>query len=395
MATYPLPTLAPTLTATGLSIPSYNDVYNSLVASYQAIYGSDVYIEPDSQDGQWIAIQAKAINDSNKAALALYQAYSPTYAQGVGLDANVQLNGLQRLASTNSQAVGNVTGTAGYTITNGVVQDVNQQLWNLPATVTIPVGGSITVTVTAQNPGAIAAGVGQINKIYNPQLGWQSFTNTAVATPGAPVETDGQLRTRQKASVALPANTVIESIYAAIGQVTGVLRYWVYENSLKTTDANGAPGNCFYAVVEGGDVLTIAQAIGSKKPPGIQSYGTTTETVTDSKGMMTPISFFVLTDVPIYFAVTIKQLTGYTSTVGNDIINALVNFCSGLAIGDDVYQAQAAAVASLMASTDSETFYLVSLDLGTTASPTGTANIPIAFNQAASCTAANITLTVT
>lgn len=394
MPTYPLATLAPTVDMTGISAPSYTDIYQSLVASFQAIYGSGIYISPDSQDGQWLAILAKAISDSNQAAVAVFQAFSPTYAQGAALSSLVKLNGLLRSVATNSTAVGTVIGVAGTIITNGVVQDANNNLWNLPASVVIPVGGSISVTVTAQKQGSIVALSGTINKIYTPQLGWQSFTSTGDAVPGMPIETDAALRSRQSVSAALPALGIRDAIYAAIGNVVGVTRLAVYENDTGITDANGIPAHSLSAVVQGGSSADIGAAIG-RKPPGAQTYGTTPVVVYDTYGLPTTINYFQLASVQIYFAVTIKALPGYVSTTGAALVAALVDFVNSLEIGEDVYAAQTQAAASLIGSAIGQTFYITSFTLGLSAAPVGTANLVIAFNEAAACSAANVGLTVT
>ncbi len=395
MTTYPLATLAPTISSAGIIAPVYSDIYQSLIAIFQGIYGADIYITPDSQDGQFLAAISSAINDSNQAMVAVVQGYTPTYSQGTALSAQVKINGLSRLAPTNSTAVGTVTGTVGTAISNGVVRDANGNLWNLPASVTIPTGGTIAVTVTAQTPGAVIAPAGSINTIYNPQLGWQSFVSTTDAVAGSPVETDAELRVRQSLSTGAPALGIKEAIYAAIGNISGVLRFTVYENDTETTDANGIPAHSISAVVDGGTVSAIAAAIYGRKPPGIQTYGTTSSVQTDQFGLQTTINYFVLQQVPIYFGITIKALTGYVSTTGTALMNALVAFVNSLAIGEDVYASQAQAVASFMRSPLGQTFYITAFTLGTAPSPVGTGNVAVAFNQAASCAATNIALTVT
>ena|ERR1700758_3633904 len=394
MANYPLPTLAPTISSTGISAPLYNDIYNSLIATFQSIYGSDIYVSADSQDGQWIAALASAINDCNQAAIAVFQSFSPSYAQGTNLSSLVKLNGLQRLVPTNSQAVGNVGGTAGTIILNGVVSDVNGNMWGLPPSVTIGISGTTAVTVTAQAPGAISAAIGQISTIYNPQLGWQTFTNTSNATVGAPLESDGLLRVRQGISTSLPASSIIDAIAAAVANVQGVGRSYIYENATGATDGNGVPAHSIAPIVEGGSVSAVGQAIALIKPPGIQTYGTTTYTSTDPLGLPVVINFYELTEVPIYYAITIKALAGYVSTTGTALINALTAFTAALAIGEDVYYSQASAVASL-GGVLGATFYISSFALGTSPGPSGTSNLVIAYNAAASCSASNIQLSVT
>ena len=395
MPTYPLPTLAPTIDTTGISIPIYNDVYQSLIAIFKTIYGSDIYVAPDSQDGQWLAILAQAINTSNQSAVAVFQSFSPDYSQGTWLSSLVKLNGIVRNIATNSTAQGNVVGVVGTIVTNGVVQDVSGNKWNLPVSVTIPISGSINVTVTAQALGNIQAVTGSINKIFNPQLGWQSFTSTTDATPGAAVETDTALRARQTISTATPALTILEAITAAVGNVTGVIRLLSYQNDTSTTDGNGIPAHSISVVVEGGTSSDIATAIDSRKAPGVQTYGTTSFVVYDMYGLPTTINYFILALVPIYFAITIKALPGYVSTTGVAIQDTLAAFINALAIGEDVYTSQAEAAASLIGLAVGQTFYITAFTLGIAPAPGGTSNITIAFNAAATGLAANVVLTVT
>lgn len=397
MPTYPLTTLAPTIGTNGITIPTYNDVYQSMIAIFQGIYGSDIYITPDSQDGQWIAALAKAINDSNVAAVALFNSFSPAYSTGAQLSSLVKINGLTRLVASNSSAPGNVIGQAGTIITNGMVQDTGGNIWNLPALVVIPGGGSIAVTVIAQTPGAIAATIGAINQIVNPQLGWQSFSNTSQATTGSPVETDAALRIRQAASVSLSALGIIQSLSAAIANLPGVNRFLVYENATGAADGNGVPANSIACIVEGGVAASIAQAIFNKKSPGCRTYGTTTVPIVDSKGNVNNINFFALAEQPIYVSMTIQHLNGYVSTTATAIVNAIMAFINSLQIGQEVYYSQLYGVASLagQVAAGSENFYITALTLGTAPAPVGTANIVIPYNQAAQMlSSANIVLTV-
>jgi uncharacterized phage protein gp47/JayE len=395
MATYPLATLGPTIDASGVSIPTYNDIYQSLIATFQSIYGSSIYVAPDSQDGQFLAAIAQAIFDCDQAAVTIFQSFSPLYSQGAQLSSLVKINGLSRLVPTQSTAVGTVVGVAGTIITNGSVADTAGNIWNLPTTVTIPTGGSISVTVTAQNAGNIAAPAGTINIINTAQYGWQSFVSTSDAVQGTAVETDTALRTRQTLSVDTQAVGILPGMLGAIGNVPGVTRYTAYQNATNSTDANGLPAHSVSVVVAGGTTTAIAAAIQSREWPGMTTYGTTSVTVLNSYGQTEVINYYTLSTVQIYFAITIKTLPGYVSTTGAAIEAALVAFVNSLAIGEDVYQSQAVAAASLINQAIGQTFYIVSLYLGTTAVPTGTSNIVIPFNQAAAMSIGNITFTVT
>lgn len=204
---------------------------------------------------------------------------------------------------------------------------------NLPALVTIPLTGQITVTATCVAIGAISAPSGSLTKIATPTRGWQTVTNLAAATPGQPVEADGALRQRQAVSVALPSRTVLEGTVGAVAAVDGVVRYRAYENDTNVTDSNGIPSHSISMVVDGGDAQQIAAAIAAKKTPGTGTYGTTTEIVTDIYGIAHPINFFRPSNAAITAAVTIKALTGYTTTVGEAIKQAIADYVNGLEIG--------------------------------------------------------------
>jgi uncharacterized phage protein gp47/JayE len=338
---------------------------------------------------------AKAISDQNNQIVAVYQAYAPGFAQGAELSSLVRINGISRLVASKSTAPCLVVGTAGTVITNGVARDTNGNLWNLPTPITIPGGGSVTITVTAQQPGSIVALSGTINQIFNPQLGWASISSTSDASVGAPVETDAALRQRQALSVALPALTPLQGIAGALAAVPNVTRSFVYENDTALTDGNGVPSHSISAIVQGGDVTAVATAIERLKSPGTGTYGTTSITVTDPTGLPVTINFFELTDVPIYVSVTIKALPNYVGTTAAAIQAAVAAFINSLSIGGEVFYSQLYPAAQLDSTGVGATFYITSLTCGTAPSPVGTVNIPIAFNAAAVSDITKITVTVT
>ncbi|MDR7283535.1 putative phage protein gp47/JayE [Pseudomonas corrugata] len=387
---------AATITPTGITAPTYADVLAYLQSKYRSIYGADTYLEADSQDGQFLSVIALAISDANASAIGSYLSYSPATAQKAALSSNVKINGIARGVPTNSQDDLTVVGQAGTVINNGVALDQSNNRWALPEVVTIPPAGVIIVTATCQTIGAVSAGINQINQIATPTRGWQSVTNAGVSTPGAPVETDAALRKRQKTSTALPSRTVLEGTIGAVASVAGVTRYVAYDNDTNVTDANGIPGNSLAMVVEGGDATEIAMAIAAKKGPGGGTYGTTSVTVPDAYGNPITINFFRPTYRAITAAVSIKALTGYTTATGADIQQDTSDYVNQVAIGGGpsgtVEWGDALTAANSVPG--STTFKLTALSLSGPGGA-GTPDVPLAFNQAASCTPASVVLTVT
>ncbi|HCT4642925.1 TPA: baseplate J/gp47 family protein [Escherichia coli] len=389
--------LSATVTADGISAPDYQTILDTLTSYFQQIYGSDAYLEPDSKDGQVVALVALAIHDANNTAISVYNCFSPATGYGAALTSNVKINGIARRGATNSTVDLVLTGTAGTSITNGTVKDTNNVIWRLPASVTIGVGGTVTVTATCSNSGAVAALAGTITTINTPTRGWESVTNPAAATVGAPAETDAELRIRQGQSVALPSLTPFEGVDGAIANVAGVTRHKLYENDTGATDSNGLPPHSISAIVDGGDVTEIAQTIRGNKGQGTATYGTTSVTVPDTYGNPHVISFSRSTDVPIYGHITLKAFTGYTSQIGVQIQQAVADYINGLTIGDDVLLSRIYSPANLgVVSGGNARYYdIQELLIGKSAGSVAAANIIIAYNESASCKPENIVLTVT
>lgn len=371
--------------ATGFHYPDYPTVLQYLTDEYKAIYGADTYLAPDSQDGQWLAIQALAIFDTMQVAAAVYSSFSPLTAQADALSRNVKINGIRRRAATYSTADLLIIGTAGTVIANGQAEDALGQKWNLPASVTIPPSGSITVTATAVDIGAITAAANTINKIATPTLGWQSVNNVAAATVGAPVETDIELRRRQAFSTALPSLTVLDGTSGAVASVPGVARFRGYENDSNVTDANGIPAHSIAIVVEGGDAQAIGDVIATKKTPGTGTYGTTTVMTFDQYGLPNLINFFRPTPATIGVEVTIQALTGYATGYADLIAAAVAASIQALEIGNDVLITKLYVPANLPGTAAGATFDITQLRIKKNAGAFGISNLTLAFNEVAEC----------
>ena len=373
--------------------PSFLAFYTQ---EYQSIYGADVYIDPDSQDAANLASMALAAYQTAAIGAVNYNSRSPLYAQGVGLSTVVKINGISRQIATYSTADLLITGTAGTTIANGIATDTLNQKWKLPASVVIGGGGTITVIATADQKGAITAAANTITSIFTPTRGWQSVNNEAAATVGAPVESDGELRLRQEVSVANPSLTVFDGTKGAVANVPGVTASTGYENDTNSTDGNGIPAHSISMIAAGGDATAIAQAIALHKTPGTGTYGTTTETVYDSKGMPLDIHFYRPTVVTIKARVTLSANVGWSTDYEVLIQQAVANTINGFGIGKEVLITKLYAPAYLTGTPASSTFDISLIEIAKVADSFGTVNIPILFNEQPNCVYnVNVTIVVT
>ena len=388
--------LAATVSATGISAPDYQTILTTITGYFYQIYGSDAYLEPDSKDGQMIALMALAINDANNAAIAVYNAFSPATAQGNGLASVVKINGIIQQIATNSTVDVQLDGTAGTTITNGSVKDNNGVIWDLPATTTIGTDGTVTVTATSETTGAIAALPGTVTQINTPTLGWTSVTNPSAAAVGSAAETDAELRARQTISTALASVTPFDAIDGAIAAIAGVSRYVLFENDTGVVDANGLPAHSISAVIEGGDVNEIAQTLYSKKGQGVSTFGTTSIPILDIYNNTHIMQFSRPVNVPIYIAITMTAFTGYTSLIGQQIQAAIADYINALSIGSDVLLSRVYSPANLgvVSGGNAKYYDIMELQIGRAANALAAGNINIAWDESATCDVSNIILTV-
>lgn len=379
---------------TGFHYPDYPTLLARITSDFKSIYGIDAYIDPDSQDGQNLAIRATSIYDVCQIVSAAFTQFSPTFAQGLWLSSTVKTNGIRRLTATNSTADLTIVGTAGTVITNGQAEDTNGNKWNLPASVTIPIGGSIIVTSTSAIAGAITASSATITKIATPTLGWQTVNNVLAATAGRNMETDAELRIRQRASTAIPSLSVLEGLVGGVANISGVTRYKAYENDTSIVDANGIPAHSISLVVEGGDSQAIGNAIALRKTPGTGTYGTTSVTTYDRYNIPNVINFYRPTTATIKIEVTISDIGGYLTAYADLIKASLAQYIATLGIGDDVYLTKLYVPANLSGTAEGLTFDISLLRIAKNAGALGTSNITLAFNEVANTLTTDVTVIV-
>jgi len=355
---------APYIGQEGLKIPTYADIRDDLIEQFKQIYGQDIYLDNDSQDYQMISAFALKQYDTMQLLQIIYNNRSPKTAVGNALDGVVKLNGIRRTAASYSTCVVTLTGDVGITIANGIVQDESGVKWNLPTLVTLT-ASPYDVSAQCAEIGAIEATPGTITQIVTPTKGWISVTNEVPAVPGAPVETDEQLRLRQSNSVALPSQTLLGGIIGGIASVSGVKRYKVYENDTNATDENGIPSHSIAAVVEGGLDDDIAEQIYLRKGPGCGTFGDLAVQYTNDDGLTTAIRFSRPEYVSININITIQRRSGYMADTTQKIYNQIASYIEELDIGTDVtITAIYTVVLSLITDLSKPAFAITNLQIG-------------------------------
>ena len=416
---------APSIQPTGPVIPTYDAILSHLIVKFQEIYGTDIYLDNDSQDYQFLSSLALLFYDCCQTFLLAYNNQNPDTAISTALDRLCAINGITRNSNSYSYATVVLTGTYGANITYGQVQDANGYIWQLYQSIDLdeqdgedPSIGHATTVATCLTPGSIQAAIGTINIIVNPQQGWTSVTNTSAANPGFDVETDSALRERRAQSVGITSVTSLDSLVAALSALrdeddnTIVNRVVVYENDTNSdveyengvTDVTLTP-HSIAVICECGEVDSILQSIAEtiylKKTPGcstvkcdsssVGEYGVT-RVIESSLGLENTINFSRLELVeanPVVINITCN--TNYTSDIDDIIKQNVVEYLNGLDIGETLQVTNLYfPILNANPNISAPSFYITSVTVNGSSTSVQTG----AF-KAMTCTAANITLNKT
>lgn len=271
--------MKPEFTADGISVQTYQEIYDELADGYRAIYGSEINLDPDSPDGQRVGIEAQLILDLQTYGLTLYQQLDPDFAFGEAQNRLIKLSGIQRRPATRSQVDVSVTTDRPVTLpADYAVEDTLGQSWGTLTEVSIP-AGTTTVTLFSEVFGAIEAGAATVTEPVTFVTGVTNVTNPLAATVGVEEETAEELRIRRNRSLRNPATSTLGGVFTAITQLTGVTDIAAFENDTDLYDATlDIDPHTMWLVVEGGAVDDIIETIAKNKTGGTGLKGAATGT---------------------------------------------------------------------------------------------------------------------
>ncbi len=370
----------------------------NLTAEYKVIFGDNIDLSPDSQDGQLVGIFAAALADLDQLGEAVFTAQNPNTSFASALESLVQLNGITKNQATNSTVTLTLTGLQFTSIPAGSeVSTVDTgEVFTTDTDVEIPISGTITVEATAVSEGPIAGLSGTLTSISTPIAGWNAANNVSDAALGEAEENDAQLRVRRANSVALVATNTVDGIHASILALDNVVAARVVENDTNLVDANGISPHSIHCVVQGGTDADIGQTIWDNKTGGTGTFGSTTVIVADSQGTNHSILMDRPTDIPIYITVNTTALPNFPDGGATLIQEAILEYftvtpATAITIGTDVIYSQiyVPAAGSVVGHSIS------SLYVDVTGTPVATSDITIAYDELATFELANIIVNVT
>lgn len=326
----------------GLAIQNLNDILNERETVCRTFLDDDFTIQGQSVCSNLQASDADREYAIQQALLYLASQLDPSQAEGIWLDYICDLNNISRYEATKTTIPIKVFGTVGTAKNQGeitIVDETTDEYYINESPFSIGEDGTAKVTFIATSWGEIQASPLSTYSIKTPSIGISSieFDSEGEISLGRNTETDNELRARRDDTVTYTASSILSSIKAAVLALEGIKYINAYENDTMS-EVDTLPAKSFEIVVEGGDDIEIAKAILSKKPAGIQAYGTTTEEIQDTDGNTFTIGFTRPTKIAIDLTLSFKSNEPQTEEWKSSLKSELVaGFNELYNVGDSVY----------------------------------------------------------
>lgn len=306
--------------------PDSADVLQAQQDIWQAAFDNKLNLDPATPQGQLMASLAAIVQDKNSQMLFLANMFNPATASGVWQDAIAAIYFITRQAAQATTVQVVCTGLPGTVIEGQDTSVAPAQVRTADGTVlvcqtggTIPAGGSITLPFAAQELGPVVVEAHAVTTIVQAQPGWDTVDNPDPGVTGRSTEGRQAFETRRRQSVALNSRSMLSSVYARVGGLTGVIDLLARQNR---TDApvedNGvtlAPHSIYIAVLGGADA-EIAEAIYNSVSGGCDYNGDTGVEYTDPvTGAVETVKFQRPEEYPFAIEATVQANASTPSNI--------------------------------------------------------------------------------
>lgn len=347
------------LSSTGLTVNSTTDIVNNLTLAFQAIYGSQINVNPNSPDGQLINILAQAIEDNLQLLVQVYNSFAVDSAFGVILDQRVALSGITRNQGTYTLAYVNVTATQALTLPGQdvlvlnpgasvfTVADTAGNQYQLATSYVFVGAGTQTLAFNSVTLGQIQTVPNTITTIITVTPGISGVNNPSTSSDieGLPEETDPQLKIRQANSYFLQAVAPADAIRAALLDIPTADAF-VAENDTGSPSL-GVPAYGLWIIVSPGTATPqqIGTAIYMKKNPGCALKGSQSYAVVRPQGNTATMQWDLALQETLYVQATLyPRIPGQTFDVTADgiaLAEALIYKLGQSSVAGDIATAMA------------------------------------------------------
>ncbi len=343
------------LSENGLEVKTLEELRGELVDDFEAIYGEDINVDQNSQDGQQINIYAQGGVDLREVLNQVNANFDPDQALGRVLDQRVAINAITRNGGTytltpveivtddavNLVGLDDQSDELNPTVANlyTIKDDAGTEYYLLDS-ISIVGAGTQDLTFRAAAIGEVEVQLNTITEPVTVIAGVTGINNPSGALSiGVNEESDANLKVRRRGSVAIPSTGYLDGIEASLGNLDGVSIARVYENDTNVTDGDGTPAHTIWAIVEVGDDTEIGEIIYKKKSSGSGMRGSETVDITRPNGTIFEAKFDRPGSEDLYIRFSLDLIGGGfidTDAVKISIVEGLFWQIGGDAGGDDV-----------------------------------------------------------
>lgn len=380
MSTFQTNVPAVSVTETGITVPSTQEILNGALQDINQAFGGNLNIKSVSTPQYvWASEQAQAIALFSAALAFVLSQFDPDKAMGRWQDAIGRIYFLERKAGTPTVVNATCTGIPGVTLPAGsLARDTQDNVYRSLSAATFDEEGQAVVPFANIVSGATPCAAGSLVYIQVAVSGWDAITNLQPGIVGTEVEGRDAFELRRQESVALNAIGTVPAIRANVLALDDVTDCYVIDNDTDDTVEKGATNyplkpHSVYVAVVGGDQDEIAKTIWRKKDLGCDMNGNTPITVYDDSALAQPypeyeILFNRPSPIPILYEVIIRKdallPSGIVSLVQNAIVNTFNGLVEGVArerIGSTIYASSYYSVVAAVSSRVS----IISILIGT------------------------------
>lgn len=327
-------------TTTGIEVPEVSDVRDDIAQAVQEAFQTSptdplINVEPTTPMGQIVDAITAEVSAKNSEVAKVADQNNLSIAEGRYLDALTSLYFVNRKISEATVVQCVCTGLNGTFIPYGaIVQDTNgnQYRHSVAAGATIGTTGTVTTTFSAIQHGALEVIENAVNQIITVIPGWDSVNNPEAGVTGRDRESDAELRTRYRQSVAINSVGNVATIQANLANVNGVIDVQVLENITSDADTQfgvSVPAHGIAVCIFGGEDADIAQVIYQTKMGGTSMLGNSNVSYTDPT-TGTSITYPIYRPTVQNFYV---QVTFYSSSIGSDLQQSIQDVVVADALG--------------------------------------------------------------
>lgn len=325
---------------TGYVRPTYDELLEERIALAKELFGESIDTSNAAPMGKfirlWVDEFARVYENNEK----VYYARFPHTATGQSLDHLMPFANITRNPATRAEHVIEFTGMADYEVPVGFLVGTTDEVeFYLVNPVTLDENGIGQGIVQCTELGTIGnVLLGTITEIINPDASISEIKHVDIELLGEDTENDVALRKRFDTAIAGSGSGTTPAIRGAVMRVTGVKSCVVVENDTNETDESGRPAHSFEVYVYAPETVyqDVAQAIFSKKPIGITSYGTHSEIATNVQGDKKVINFSPVIEIELYIKLSVAVDSYFETNGVEQIQSALYDFINNLTVGEDV-----------------------------------------------------------